>query len=663
MGRENGKGEDSNMLNKSALAGIVMLETMWVTRGKDLLDLVSPFIHYIVAKHTSPGELINVTNVHNMVSEEFGYQDMPKSIIIKVLSRNPSIYKKSNGSYRFVKEIDSEIQRFEKRREECEQKIVTIGANLSVYLETHVKRSRKFTGDEAISFLQAFFSRHGLYVGTDRLEEQEISPHEQELDYYIAQYIIEQKKQQTVEFSNIIDLVKGYYLQSAIYLQAENGNIVLANYSNVTFYYDTPLLIRLLGWRTKEDQESATELHLTLKKRKGKFAFFPQTQREINSILNAYQYSIGQPSVVTLEQLDEQGYSSSDVDRLRQTWEANLQSRYGIIPVQLPSYKEKPDGTVDHDQVINEEELRDYLQKSIHWHSQEALNADIASALAIHRIRNGIVSPEIEKCGSVFVTTNNALSRRFNCFYRDHVERNTFPLLISDTDLSAITWIKSGGKSNLPEKQLLRNAYMAMQPTPEMLEKFGQVLNRMEGEGKITPEIIAVLKSSRYVKKEILFATFDGGKGITENVVTAAMEKITEEITQEMRQSMNTKAERAKHKRIAYADDTARIEANEIRDVILKWSRLIISTLGFILVIAAIYGTIRSWGNYALTIPFVCFALLSILSMIDTAKGRGKYVDKLLVRFANHWQTRVFEKRKKKYRSVAEYEASNDVCE
>ena len=636
-----------------------MLETMWATRGKDLLDLITPFIHYIVARLTTPGNQIDLSRVRKNVAEEFGYHDMPKSIIIKILNRDPSLFAKSNGNYTFVKPIDSEVQRFEKRREECEQKITVVGQSLAAYLETHMHKPHSFSSDDAISFLQSFFSRHGLYVGTDRLEEQEISPREQELDYYIAQFIFEKKKQCAAEFEYVIDLVKGYYLQSAIYLQAENGNIVTANYSNVTFYYDTPLLLRLMGWRTKEDQNTATELHIMLTKRKGKFAYFPQTQREINSILNAYQHAIGRPSVVTLEQLDEKGYSSADIDRLRQIWGANLSSRFSINPVGLPSYKENENGTIDTLPVIDEPGLRNHLQQNIRWRSPDALEADIASALAIHRLRGGIVSTELENCGSVFVTTNNALARQFNKYYREHVEKNTFPLLISDIDLSAMTWIKSGGESGLPEKQLLRNAYMAMQPTPEMLERFGEVLSKMEGEGKISSEEIAVLKANRFVKKEILFASFDGGEGITENVITKAMRKLTDDLTYEMRNNMNKQFDDAKHRRIVHADNTAREEARKIRNCLLKWLRIVASGLEFIIIVTAIYGTIINWGNAALTIPFICFAFLSILSMIDTGRGRERLIDKQLVRLANHLQTRVFESKKEKYRAVAEYEESN----
>lgn len=644
------------MNNHEILTGVVMLETMWAIRGHDMIDLITPFLEYSIATITTPGDTIDINRVHRSMSEAFGYSDMPKSIIIKALNRKPSLFPRRNGNYVFANPIDSDIQAFEKRREECESKIVLIGGQLAEYIMTHAKNIKHFTSEDAITHLLLFFSHYGLYVGTNRLEEQEMSPKDHEIDYYIAQYIFEKRDASSPEYYYILDLVKGYYLQSAIYLQAENGSLLSSNYSNVTFYYDTPLLIRLLGWKTKDEQATTYELHTALRSRGGKFAFFPQTESEINSILIAYQHSIGHSSTITLEGLDDQGYSVSDVERLRETWETNLHGQYCVDLVSLPAYQQNEAGYVDNEYIIDEIGLRNYILEHMPRYKQDALEADIASALAIHRLRNGLKSEELEKCKSIFVTTNGTLSNCFNRFYRENIERNTFPLLISDTDLSALTWIKTGGKSNLPEKQLLRNAYMAMQPTPEMLERFGNVLAKMEREGRVTPEILTILKTSRYVKKEIIFSSFDGGDGITESIVDLAMAKITEDLRNDMRQDMEKQIDDEKHNRIARADEKARNEALDLRNKVLKVARSVVSVVTFIIIVFAIRMTVISWNSMVLSISFICFALISVFSIIDTGKGREKFVDKYLVKCANRLQTKVFEKKKKEYREIVEYD-------
>ena len=88
----------------------------------------------------------------------------------------------------------------------------------------------------------------------------------------------------------------------------------------------------------------------------------------------------------------------------------------------------------------------------------------LTSVLAIHKLREGETSRNIESCRFVFVTNNIDFIQAFNKYYRNNVDRDTFQLSISVNSLSAIAWIKCGEVENLSETELLKNAYCAMQP-------------------------------------------------------------------------------------------------------------------------------------------------------------------------------------------------------
>lgn len=77
------------MNNGQALISAAMLEAIWVSRKKDMIDLITPFVLYAVAKQTSPGEQIDTKAVQKAVQENNGYPDLPESIIKAALSRNP----------------------------------------------------------------------------------------------------------------------------------------------------------------------------------------------------------------------------------------------------------------------------------------------------------------------------------------------------------------------------------------------------------------------------------------------------------------------------------------------------------------------------------------------------------------------------------------------
>ena len=77
------------MENRQSLVSAAMLEAIWSSRKKDLIDLITPFVLYAVAKQTSPGNSINTKAAQKYVQDNFSYPDLPESIIRSVLSRNP----------------------------------------------------------------------------------------------------------------------------------------------------------------------------------------------------------------------------------------------------------------------------------------------------------------------------------------------------------------------------------------------------------------------------------------------------------------------------------------------------------------------------------------------------------------------------------------------
>ena len=77
---------------------------------------------------------------------------------------------------------------------------------------------------------------------------------------------------------------------------------------------------------------------------------------------------------------------------------------------------------------------------------------------------------------------------------------------------------------------------MATQPAPELLEKFGQVLEKMESEGKITTEMAVAIRASGYTQKEILLASFEDKDKIDENLILEIESKLKEKFSSQARE-------------------------------------------------------------------------------------------------------------------------------
>ena len=695
------------MQNRQALISAALLEAIWSSRQKDMIDLITPFILYAVAQETSPGNAINTKSVQKYVQDHYAYPDLPESIVKAALSRNPqSAFERKDKIFFLKNPIDEEINRMNQREKECAESISIIGNKLSEYLISHCQKSKSMSTEEAINKLHVFFDRYGLEAGTDTLESIKISPKEYEVDYYIARFIFECKDTDAHLYSSIIDLVKGYFLRLAIYIQPHNGNIQSASFANTSFVLDTPILIDLLGYKGVERENSARSLYKMLKRQKATLCFLPNIKQEVINILTAYKYSLipGEASdgTKTLEGLNDRRFDTSDVEREILLLESRLEGEFGIIRLETPAYATKQDDTVDESQVLGEDEIKQFIRENTDHYTDENLENDVASVIAIHKLRKGASSKNIEASGYVFVTNNTDFTQAFNRYYRENIDNETFQLAITMNSLSAITWIKCGEVEKMSETALLKNAYCAMQPIPEMLSKLEEVLAKMEKTGQIRPEQVVALRASRVFQNDLWKSSFGDVSVITEHSVVNAQkkyedslikaekekhEKDIEEIEYWYDQEINDIQAEMLHKEQRYQtalrevtirhseyikqrDEEDRLNLKKQREAIRKkadqeakkaregWinPRLnALKILTWILVFSGICGLIISFtisDSVWLSILLVVYFLISAVSVYDTVLPRKSIIKNWLIKKSNQYETKIREQKIQEYTSA-----------
>lgn len=652
------------MESKITLTSAVMLETQWSARKKDILELITPFVEYCVAETTSLHSQIDVQKIILKMHRNFGYVDIPESIIYNVFRRHRDTFIRQNKNYYLTTSLDDVVTHFNQQRRECEDHIETIGKSLYEYLSLHCQHEKVYNQSMALQQLHNFFVYFGIDISLDRLSIDSISRKNTEIYYYIARYIIEMRSQNSYAYKKILALVKGYYLETALYLQPDNGNLMSASYKNIIFYYDTPFLLQLLGYQSRQEERKAQQLHKMLQQQKAKFRFFPQTRTEIFSILTAYGYSLNSKNVSTrtLEGLDFKHYTSSDVDRLKDTFQDRLYNEFDIELTGLPSYPTKSDGSVVESSVVSEKEIATYILSKMPHYKDDSLQADIESVVAIHKLRNGNIYRNIEDCTHLFVTTNIDFVNAFNSYYRKEVQKDTFDLAIDTGKLSAITWIKSNNiDENMPELQLLENAYSAQQPLPELIEKMTEILNKMETEGKISYEEVVSIRTSHFTKKEILLNANGQPDNITENFVEQIREKFKEDIIgQAKADAVNTMKElykqqdAEKEKEIRHkTEQAAREFAYSVKAAYLRRTNTLVISVSVIIIILGILGCILS-SSWQWNIPWLIFMITSILSIYDTVKSRQSCISKWIDKAATVKESEAFDLEYKKYMKIYE---------
>ena len=204
---------------------------------------------------------------------------------------------------------------------------------------------------------------------------------------------------------------------------------------------------------------------------------------------------------------------------------------------------------------------------------------------------------------------------------------------------------------------------MATQPAPELLEKFGQVLEKMESEGKITTEMAVAIRASGYTQKEILLTSFEDKDKIDENLILEIESKLKEKFSSQAREDEKEKAKRKAdqehHDRLANADKSARKAAAQAKEKNLRWNRRIVSFIAIVVFVISIIGLVVSLfssisDHLVLTIASFVVCILSAVSAEDTIKGKQKAIDALLVRRANQKYDKVYEQRSREYKAIAD---------
>lgn len=630
------------MRNQSALSGTVLLEAFWSSRRKDMIDLITPFVHYAVAKNTSVDNRVDTQKVTKIIRQEFGYTDIPEAVLHKVLSRDKTHFERKNHNFYFIKDLDLEVERLLQREKECVEKIDAIGQSLFEYLHSHCRRERIVSKEQSIELLQKFFSGFALQIGLETLDSESFSYNNDEINYYIAQYIFEKKKTDENEYASILDLTKGYFLRSAIYLQVDNANIKAASYKDTMIYYDTPVLLQLLGYQSKQEADSANTLHSLLKKQGASFYFFEQNERELISILTAYQYSLigEQRSSRTLEGLDASGYDFDGVTRLKNSFTSVLEIKFGINRSSVPEYAVTSHGFVDPSQIdISETDAIEYVRNHTRHYTEENLKSDVTSAIGIHRIRNGAISQEIERCKAIFVTTNTDFTKAFNSFYRDNVGKDRVMPVITTFDLSAIAWVKGGAiSSDIPERQLLTNAYTAMQPAPEIIEKCRQVLEQLEREGSLSKEDAILLRTDRVTQRELWIEYFPTVESIDRKYIERLQQRQEEKLMGDARSTIRIEAKEKAH---SYA--------NKKRGSFVCIMKALAVLLFAMIALVCIVGMLCSLSSVPKSVFLFGFAAISVVSIYDTLTSRGRVINKWIEKLGNWYETLVYEKKLKEY--------------
>lgn len=513
------------MENSNALIGTAMLTAIWDQTHKDNLELLKPFITYLIGKSTNIQEEINIEKIIKGMDEEFGFPNIPKAVIVKIFNRMKKIIIRNEKKFYLIKDLSEETQKFDENKNQIQDESNKVINSLMEYLRKCNKNFKNITLEETKKLLNIFLEKNG-FITIENIENlKNIGEYKtDQANYYIAKFILDENENDTRIFNSIYKIVCGFMLANTIYIQVENDN--KASLKNLDCYLDTPVILNLLELKTEEQNNSTKLLIELLEKKQARIKCFEHNYREVYSIIYAYKENLKKYRYKTLEGLDIKKYTYSDVERLLDNLK-NLLKKKHVEVVEKPSYD-------DYGAVIDEQGLEFFLKEKYKdkiEKKEKVLVPDVDSISAISRLRKGKFVKKLEESKAIFVTTNYDLIKYSNLFLNKK-EFGEISYSISDIELTTILWLKTFRTNpELPKLKLIENARLSLEPSNQIMERFKDVIEKMKEEELINDtDVLENLKTNLYYKAELMEKIEGDSDNITNEVVRGIIDKQTENL-------------------------------------------------------------------------------------------------------------------------------------
>ena len=506
----------------NTLTSLAMLKVN-IDQGRDYLDYISPFILHVLVEH-SPDPITDQV-VSEYIRQQFGLQIPARTvqIVLKRISRRYSL-KRDLGVYRITGELPN--PQLAIKQSEAELHITAVCEGLRRFSQDTIRPIS--SQEDAVAAMLAFLSEFDVSCLRAYLRGTAIPALEgtRQTDIILVSDYIQHVRQTDPErFNSLLILVQGHMLANAL-LCPDLSNAP-RTYREVTFYLDTPLLVRRLGIEGEPKQAATRELIALLSRLGGKVAAFSHSREELQRVLQGAADNLETPNArgAIVWEARRRGTTRSDLLLLAESIDNKL-SEAGIATEATPPYV--------MNLQIDEMAFEQVLDDEVSYYNPRAKEYDINSVRSIYVIRDRTPVLSIEKSRAVFVTNNTGFARAAWEYGKQYESSQDVSSVITDFTLANTAWLKAPiGAPSVPTTQLLAFSYAALNPSKSLWDKYITEIDRLEIVGTITERDHQLLRSSSLVYSELMHLTLGEDTALTSETVTETLERVSNEIRKE----------------------------------------------------------------------------------------------------------------------------------
>ena len=605
------------MTSATTLLSLAILKVT-VDHGQDDLDHLRPFIIQVLADHRP--DPVTPSFLHRAIHDQFGLE-IPQPTIALVLNRlaRRLPLKKAHGVLRIAGNIPDPGLLHKHARSRRHIDAVLQGLR-------HFSRPTPTpltTDDHAVRAICAFLDKFSIPCLRSYLRGTVIPAPKKRLNtdiVLVADYVQYLRRENPERFESFLIMLQGHMLANA--LTRPDLTTARSHYRSVTFFFDTPLLVHLLGAEGDAKQEAAADLIQLLTRLRGRVAAFAHSLDELQTVLAGAAEYLNSPDGrgnIILE-ARRRKTTKSDLLLLSRLADEKL-VQAGIVVVPTPRH-------IDEFQ-IDESIFEQVLDDGISYRNPRAKQYDINSVRSIFTIRGNRSAPHLETARAVLVTSNVGFAKAAWRYGQKYEGFRDVSSVITAFSLANMAWLKVPmGALAVPTTQLLAFSYAALQPSRRLLDRYMAEVDKLEARGEVPERSLQLLRSSPDVYDELTRVTLGDDASLTGHTLSELHDRIVNDIKKEETASLT--AERRAHRKTQESLHTHQaLERQRAETIYWRCSsraRVLAQSSWFLLGGACVLGTVGSFGVssanplVAASLAVSC-ALLPILALANLLIG------------------------------------------
>ena len=510
-------------VSNATLTSLAILKVN-IDQGTDYLEYLRPFVLDFLFKHRP--ESITEETVAAYILAEYGLviPNRTIAIVLKRISRE-SIISRNHGVYRIAGPLQD--PRIESARARARR---DINATVNGIIEFARERTkREIDEHRAVTAICAFLSEFDIpclkaYLRGTTIPGIEADDRRADV-VLVSDYVIHISDREPSRFDSFMVLVQGHMLANALLCPDLNPDQL---FNEVTFYFDTPLIVRLLALEGTRKRDAVLELIRLLADLGGNIAMFSHSREELERVIRGAADGIestarGRGAIVL--EARRRGTTRSDLFMLLGQLDEKL-ADLGIRTRPTPAY-------IDRFQV-DENVLEEVLDDEVSYYNERAKEFDINSVRSVYVLRRSTRAWSIERCKAIFVTSNSGFADAAWRYGQEYEPSQGVSTVIADFSLANVSWLKCPvGAPKIPMLEVMAFSYAALQPSNRLLERYLTEIEKLETKGQITTRNHALLRSSPIAYSALVSLTQGDEGRVNQETVTETLRRTEEEIAAE----------------------------------------------------------------------------------------------------------------------------------